>query len=141
VFKLKLNLIESLGKRGVLTQCKAVLKDKLEVEVEDEGIFAIVSSVPSGDVIRKEFKSTSGVVIINDTDIVHGVSHVEFVRADGVVFNCGELHRNGRFIHTKSNADELVVFLALGYLDQEKTIEGLKNEIIEIKTRYGISII
>ncbi len=138
---MKLDLIESLGNRGIITQCKAVLKDKLEICVECEGVLVLTATMPSGTVIQRGFKSAGGVVIINDYDIVQGISRVEFTRSDGTSFNCGEIHRSGRFIHTKSNADELIVFLAIGYIEQEKRLDELKKEISEIKTRYGISII
>ena len=54
---------------------------------------------------------------------------------------CGEIHRNGRFIHTKSSVEELVISLAVAHFEQEKKIEELSKQITEIATRYGISII
>lgn len=138
---MKLNLIESLGKRGIITECKTLIKEHNEIDVGSEGVLALSATTPTGTVVKKGFKTNEGVVTINDYDIIQGISRIEFTRRDGVVFTCGELHRNGRFVHFKSNADELIVALSVAYLVQEKQIEKLSQEITEIKTRYGISII
>jgi hypothetical protein len=138
---MKLNLIESLGNRGIMTECKPILKEKLEIDVGCAGVIVLFTTTPSGNVIRRGFNSSGTVVTINDCDIMQGISRIEFVRCDGVTFSCGEIHRNGRFIHTKSNADELIVALTVGFLEQEKKIEKQSKEISDIKSRYGISII
>lgn len=138
---MKLDLIESLDKKGIFTKCKPVIRDRLQIDVGCDGVLMLAVVTPTGVGVQKSFKSIDGVVRINDCDLLQGINHVTFVRSDGVNFECGEIHRNGRFIHTKSSVEELVISLAVAHFEQEKKIEELSKQITEIATRYGISII
>lgn len=138
---MKLDLIESLNKTGIFTKCKPVIKDKLEIEVGCDGVLTLSFTNFEGTRKQQAFKSVNGIVTINDYDISQGKNSVSFTRSDGVVFECGEIHRNSRFIHTKSSAEELIVSLALAHFEQEKKIEELSEKIEKIASRYGISII
>ena len=138
---MKLDLIESLNKTGIFTKCNQVIRDKLEIEVGCDGVLTLSFTNFEGTRKQQAFKSVNGIVTINDYDISQGKNSVSFTRSDGVVFECGEIHRNSRFIHTKSSAEELVVSLALAHFEQEKKIEELSEKIEKIASRYGISII
>lgn len=138
---MKLDLIESLNKTGIFTKCKPVIKDKLEIEVGCDGVLTLSFTNFEGTRKQQAFKSVNGIVTINDYDISQGKNSVSFTRSDGVVFECGEIHRNSRFIHTKSSTEELIVSLALAHFEQEKKIEELSEKIEKIASRYGISII
>lgn len=138
---MKLDLIESLNKTGIFTKCKQVIRDKLEIEVGCDGVLTLSFTNFEGTRKQQAFKSVNGIVTINDYDISQGKNSVSFTRSDGVVFECGEIHRNSRFIHTKSSAEELIVSLALAHFEQEKKIEELSEKIEKIASRYGISII
>lgn len=138
---MKLNLIESLGNRGVITGGKPFLRDKLVIEVPCAGVLTLSAVLPNGTSTQRGFKTNNGTVTIDDYDICQGTSRVHFNRGDGVDFDCGELSRNSRFINFKSNSDELVVALAIAYAKQEEELKNLKKDLSDIKTRYGISII
>jgi predicted small metal-binding protein len=138
---MKLDLIESLNKTGIFTKCNQVIRDKLEIEVGCDGVLTLSFTNFEGTRKQQAFKSVNGIVTINDYDISQGKNSVSFTRSDGVVFECGEIHRNSRFIHTKSSAEELIVSLALAHFEQEKKIEELSEKIEKIASRYGISII
>lgn len=138
---MKVNLIESLGNRGIITLNGSVINGPVEFDVGCDGVIVLIATMTHGTVLKKSFNTRGGKAIVNDFDIVQGPCRVEFTRSDGVTFNCGELHRNGRFIHAKSNSDEFIVSLAMRYVEQEQEIETLKKEVSEIKNRYGISII
>jgi predicted small metal-binding protein len=138
---MKLDLIESLNKTGIFTKCKQVIRDKLEIEVGCDGVLTLSSTNFEGARKQQAFKSVNGIVTLNDYDISQGTNSVSFTRSDGVVFECGEIHRNSRFIHTKSSTEELIVSLALAHFEQEKKIEELSEKIEKIASRYGISII
>lgn len=138
---MKVNLIESLGNRGIITQEKSVINGPVEFVIGCDGVLVLIVITQYGSAMKKAFNTVGGKAIVNDFDIMQGPSRVEFTRSDGVTFNCGELHRNGRFLKAKSNADDIIVSLAIGYIEQEKRIEELKKEMSDIKTRYGISII
>lgn len=138
---MKLDLIESLNKTGIFTKCKQVIRDKLEIEVGCDGVLTLSSTNFEGTRKQQAFKSVNGIVTLNDYDISQGTNSVSFTRSDGVVFACGEIHRNSRFIHTKSSAEELIISLALAHFEQEKKIEELSEKIEKIASRYGISII
>ena len=138
---MKLDLIESLNKTGIFTKCNQVIRDKLEIEVGCDGVLTLSFTNFEGARKQQAFKSVNGIVTINDYDISQGKNSVSFIRSDGVVFECGEIHRNSRFIHTKSSAEELIISLALAHFEQEKKIEELSEKIEKIASRYGISII
>ena len=138
---MKLNLIDSFVACGVLTDLKPLVKEYNEIEVPCDGVLVLTTIMPNGTGNQKGFKSRNGIVTINDHEIVQGTSRVEFTRHDGASFKCGEIHRNGRFVHYKSNSDELLISLAVAYLEQQNQIKNLSKEISELKTRYGISII
>ena len=138
---MKLDLIESLNKTGIFTKCNQVIRDKLEIEVGCDGVLTLSFTNFEGARKQQAFKSVNGIVTINDYDISQGKNSVSFTRSDGVVFECGEIHRNSRFIHTKSSAEELIISLALAHFEQEKKIEELSEKIEKIASRYGISII
>lgn len=138
---MKLDLIESLNKTGIFTKCKSIIKDKLEINVGCDGIMILSTTKCDGSSAQRSFKSANGVVTIYDYDLNQGSNRVTFERSDGVKFNCGEIHRNSRFIHTKSSTEELIISLALAHFEQEKKIEELSEKIEKIASRYGISII
>lgn len=138
---MKLDLIESLNKTGIFTKCNQVIRDKLEIEVGCDGVLTLSFTNFEGTRKQQAFKSVNGIVTINDYDISQGKNSVSFTRSDGVVFECGEIHRNSRFIHTKSSTEELIISLALAHFEQEKKIEELSEKIEKIASRYGISII
>lgn len=138
---MKLDLIESLDKKGILTKCKPTIRDVLEIEVGCDGVLVLSTTTPTGVGIQKGFNSVNGKVKIYDYDLLQGISRVTFTRSDGVVFDCGEIHRNSRFIHTKSSVEELVISLAIAHFEQEKKIEELEDKIENLASRYGISII
>ena len=138
---MKLNLLESAGAHGVFTEHTPILKDELKIYVECEGTVILHNVTPSGSALQKCFTSISGVVSISDFEILQGITRVEFVRGDGVIFDCGELQRSGRFVHIKSKADELIVDLFADHIALVDKVKRMETEITEIKTRYGISII
>ena len=138
---MKLNLIESADRVGIFTECKTVIKDRDEVKVDRAGTLVLTTTMPSGSSVQRRFKANNGLVILNDFDIIQGTSHVEFIGDDGAKYKCGEIHRNGRFIHYKSNSDELLATLSVAYLEQKHQIEQISKEISVIKNKYGISIV
>ena len=138
---LKLNLLESAGRHGVFTDHTPILKDELKICAPCEGTILLHNVAPSGSALQKGFPTKDKVVSIGDFEILQGITRVEFVRDDGVIFDCGELQRNGRFVHVKSKADELIVDLFADHVSLVDKVKAMEAEITEIKTRYGITII
>ena len=137
---MKLNLVESFGNRGIATECKQVLRDQLDIDVGCEGTLAMYAVNSVGTTVQKNYKTKNGTVSIPDYDILPGNNRIEFTRADRTLFKCGEINRNGRFIQTKTNADELILAIAFAYIKQQEQINEITKNISEMNSQNGINI-
>ena len=138
---MKLNLLDAVGNIGVITECKPLVRDKIEIDVGCEGVLCL-STTDSISCMTKQkaYKTNSGKVVINDYDMPQGTSRIEFSKHDGKKYDFGQIQRNGRFIQVVNSLDKLTVALALAYNEQGDKLKELEAEIKTIKKQYGISI-
>lgn len=129
---MNITLMKHLGNFGVVTGWNKVLRDGLKIDAGESGIVTI------GD---KSKQTEGGVVYFYEWEIVLGTKKIEFTSEDGVIYHCGEITRNGRFIEVKNDLNELVCALAVAYEKQAEEIESLRAEIAEKEKQRTIKIL
>lgn len=129
---MRLQLLKSLGNYGVLLDWKNFLPDAVDIQVDIEGALTIGN---------KTYPVVNGKVHLLEYQIISGPNRVSFVDKDGVVYECGCIHKSTRFINIVNPVDKLAVENALATEKLARRVEELEKAVKTIKEQYGITII
>lgn len=129
---MNIEILDRVGSFGVILEEKRVIGDRVNITTNLDGTVMIG---------QKNYKTQDKQISFPEWELIPGPSKVQFIAQDGTVYLCGTLHRNGRFISVTNALDGIVTKLAVAYNDQGKELAELKQEIENIKKKYGIDII
>lgn len=129
---MNIEILDRVGSFGVILEEKRVIGDRVNITTNLDGTVMIG---------QKNYKTQDKQISFPEWELIPGPSKVQFIAQNGTVYLCGTLHRNGRFISVTNALDGIVTKLAVAYNDQGKELAELKQEIGNIKKKYGIDII
>lgn len=132
---MKIAILENIGAFGILlldksTDGKAFVRDKIDIDVGREGTLIVG---------ERSYSTEDGHISIPEYLIAQGPNKLIFCDKTGN-YNCGKVHRNGRFITAESIVEPITVQLALAYERQGEEIKQLRAELSELREKYGINI-
>lgn len=129
---MNIEILDRVGSFGVILEEKHVVGDRVVITTNLDGTVMIG---------QRNYKTQDKQISFPEWELMQGPNKVRFIAQDGTVYSCGTLHRSGRFISVANALDGIVTKLAVAYNDQGKELAELKEEIGNIKKKYGIDII
>ena len=129
-----INILKPLGNVGITSIKKSFISEPyLTVNVigETEGTLIIGN---------RSYAVKNGTCAIAEYELVLGRNKVIFANDSGN-YECGEICREGRFMHVHNHMDKLIISCATAYAEQAEKIKDLETEIKTLKKQYGISLI
>lgn len=129
---MKIIILKHIGNIGVIVDWKPFLRDRLEIEIGEEGTLIVG---------ERTYRVEDGSAIVEEYNLKQGGNKVYFRDNDRTLYECGELKRNGRFIEAVNQIDEVVAKLAIGYEQLAVEVAELREEIAEKERERAIKVI
>lgn len=129
---MKIIILKHIGNIGVIVDWKPFLRDRLEIEIGEEGTLIVGA---------RTYRVEDGSAIVEEYNLKQGGNKVYFRDNDRTLYECGELKRNGRFIEAVNQIDEVVAKLAIGYEQLAVEVAELREEIAEKERERAIKVV
>ena len=134
---MKIQLLKSIDKIGIILDLEKIMRDAIEVRCEEDGTL-ILSCANMGE---RAFPIKNGNARIFDIYVAQGPNKVSFVDSKGVNYNLGVLYKNNRFLTVQNPLDEITVKLALGLEAEKVRADKLEKRFEALEKEFGINVL